>query len=439
MNDTLKTENKSRHASPPFPCALRPMPCAPPLSHLLNPHARRDDGNNALTEVFSPAAARAARRFHESFPEYAPTPLAGLTRLARDLGISDIRVKDESGRFGLKAFKVLGASYGVAHLLNDRLGLGPGVPTFDLLLAPENRGRLSGITLVTATDGNHGRAVAWIAHRLGCRALVFMPEGTVPHRIEAIRSLDAEVRVIRGNYDAAVNLARQAAGERDHALVQDTAWMGYEEIPTRIMQGYLTLMDEAIEQMEGDLPSHVFVQCGVGSLAGALCAYLAGRAGRARPLFTVVEPNRAACLLGSIRRNDRRPHRVTGDLDTIMAGLACGEPSLLGWNILRRYADAFLSCSDLVAERGMRILANPPAGDDPVVSGESGAVTLGALAAILRDSSFRDIRRDLGLDAESRVLLFSTEGDTDPVSYRKILASRSRRPPSERYPGSSWG
>ncbi len=233
------------------------------------------------------------------------------------------------------------------------------------------------LTCITATDGNHGRAVAWAARQLGCRAVVYMPKGSAGVRLESIRSLGAEAEIIDGNYDDAVRLAADRARENGWLLLQDTAGPDYEDIPIRIMQGYLTLFEEAFEQMGGVMPSHVFIQCGVGSLAGSLQAYLVEKFGPQRPLLTIVEPTKAACYYQSIIAGDGQPRKVEGDLDTIMAGLACGEPNKISWNIIRDFADGFVACPDGVTIRGMRVLGNPLKGDDRVISGESGAVTLG--------------------------------------------------------------
>jgi diaminopropionate ammonia-lyase len=208
-------------------------------------------------------------------------------------------------------------------------------------------------------------------------------------------------------------------------LVQDSAWEGYEEIPTRIVQGYLTIMHEAFEQLGGKIPTHVLVQCGVGSLASAVQAYLVEVFGMRRPRFIVVESERASCFYESISINDGDPHKISGDLNTIMAGLACGEPGLLAWRILHSCADVFVTCSDSVAIKGMRILANPLVGDDKVVSGESGAVTTGLLACLVGDARYRETAQAFKITQESKILLISTEGDTDPDMYQKIVSGNA--------------
>jgi diaminopropionate ammonia-lyase len=306
--------------------------------------------------------------------------------------------------------------------MSEMLGLDDEVPCFETFHSPPVRRKIRDITVITATDGNHGRAVAWSAKQIGCNAVIYMPKGTVPARIRVINSHGARTRIIDGNYDDAVRAAASAARENDWLLVQDTSWHGYEQIPMWIMQGYLTLADEALEQLAGDIPTHVFVQCGVGSLAATMQAFLVERYDvERRPLFTVVEPTHAACFYSSVLHEDGRPVAVTGDMNTIMAGLACGEPSILAWEILKNHADAFIACRDSISIKGMHTLGNPLRGDERIISGESGAVTLGLLVH-LRTHLLNDPVADaLRLDSHSKILLLSTEGDTDPESYRRIV------------------
>jgi diaminopropionate ammonia-lyase len=392
------------------------------LSLIVHDEARKECRKKNITAPFSQSQAKSVRKFHRSFPQYQPTPLVRLTNLAHRLSVSDIYVKDESKRFGLKAFKVLGATHAVAHVIAERIGVHENSLSFGLFESDSIQRELSRITLVTATDGNHGRAVAWAAQILGCRAVIYMPKGSALPRIEAIREHGAAVQVIDGNYDDAVHIAAERAREHHWILVQDTAWEGYEDLPLRIIQGYLTIMDEALEQLDAEVPTHVFVQCGVGSLAAAMQAYLVELFGANRPKFIVVEPLEAACFYESMAANDGHPHKVGGDLNTIMAGLACGEPNILAWRILQSCADGFIACDDSVALSGMRILGNPLPGDEKVVSGESGAVTAGLLAEMLGSSTYSGIKDALELNQASRVLLISTEGDTDPDIYKRAMS-----------------
>ena len=360
--------------------------------------------------------ARLARAFHSSFPQYAPTPLAELSALAAQMGLKSLLVKDESQRFGLNAFKVLGGSYAIARHIAARLGLRPEEMTFAALRSEAARAALGNTVFFTATDGNHGRGVAWTARELGCRAMVRMPKGTAKSRVENIRALGAEVTVEDCNYDGCVRLAaRQAKETPGGVLVQDTAWPGYTQTPLWIMQGYLTMALEADEQMVAP-PTHIFLQAGVGSMAAAVAAYFRQAHPQNPPKIILVEPTAADCFFRSAANGEITA--VTGEMRTMMAGLACGEPSPIAWDILKRLTAAYLSCEDAAAARGMRVLARPLAGDKAIVSGESVASTLGALLDAAADEKAREA---LGLDGNARVLLFSTEGDTDPVNYRRVM------------------
>ncbi len=362
-----------------------------------------------------------ARAFHQSFPQYAPTPLVALPGLARRMGLGGVWVKDESWRFGLNAFKVLGGSFAMASFVARRTGHPVEEMSYQRLTGEELRREFGQATFYTATDGNHGRGVAWAARQLGQRAVVHMPKGSSPTRYANIAREGARVTVEEVNYDDCVRMAAaEAAADPNGVVVQDTAWEGYEEIPAWIMQGYGTMASEAAEQL-GEPPTHIFVQAGVGSMAGAVQGWFANRYPDRPPRVTVVEARAADCLYRGAVAGDGEVRTVGGDLDTIMAGLACGEPNPIGWDILRNHASGFASCPDWVSALGMRVLGAPCRGDSPVISGESGAVGMGLLAAITLGESCPGLRRELGLDGNSRVLLFSTEGDTDPEQYRNIV------------------
>ena len=386
-----------------------------------NPIARQKGLNKAAANHFSTEIAAKVRKFHRTIPDYQPTPLARLENLAAYLGIGGIWVKDESYRFGLNAFKVLGASYALTSALAEKFGLSRGNLSFSDFQSPEIRRRSGEITCVTATDGNHGRAVAWSAQQLGCRSVVYMPRRSSPFRLENIRKCGAEASVIDGTYDDAVRLAAEHAKKNGWLLVQDTAQADDENMTTRIMQGYLTMFEEAFEQLGNVLPTHIFVQCGVGSFPASFQAYLVERFGEQRPFFAVVESAEAACFYKSATARDGNPHKVSGDIDTIMAGLACGEPSAPAWETLRDFSDMFIACQDDVAMTGMRVMGNPMEGDQRIISGESGAVTLGLLYHLMKTSDFSSVKESLRLDHEARVLLVSTEGDTDSDMYREIV------------------
>ncbi|MBO4301472.1 MAG: diaminopropionate ammonia-lyase [Desulfovibrio sp.] len=372
-------------------------------------------------------SAREAVTFHEGFPSYSPTPLIPLHGLAKELGLGGVFVKDETHRFGLKAFKALGCSYAMGHELANRLNLSKAAVneiSFAELCSPEVRRQLGMVTFVTATDGNHGLGVSWAAHELGHKAEIFMPVGSARARVESIRELNARCTVTDKNYDDTVRIARDYAAERNAVLIQDTSWPGYTDVPHRIMQGYTTLALEAVRQMRDlgvDRPTHIFLQAGVGSFAGAMLAFFTAIFQEQRPVCVIVEPHAANCLFRSFQAGDGQIRKVTGAMTTIMAGLACGEPSILAWNILRAHADVALSCSEEVAANGMRLLASPNPGDIPLTGGESGAVTAGALEYVMTRSCMKALRIRLGLNTQSRILLICTEGDTNPEMYRRIV------------------
>ena len=364
--------------------------------------------------------AEEVRRFHRSFPMYAPTPLAVLPETAKMLGIGEIYVKDESHRFGLNAFKVLGGSYAMGNILAKQLGKPLSETGYDVLTAPETRKTLGDITFITATDGNHGRGVAWTANTLGQKSVVHMPKGSAQERLNNIRACGAHADIIDGNYDDAVRLSRKEAEENGWVVVQDTSWEGYEEIPAWIMEGYCTMGLEAYEQLP-QKPTHIFLQAGVGSMAGAIAALFASIYQEDRPKIIIVEPNSADCFYRTAKADDGNLHAVTGDMQTIMAGLACGEPCHLAWEILKDCADHFIAFPDWAAAKGMRILGNPLGRDDRVISGESGASAFGCMAAILTQPELAEMKEELALNEHSRVLFFSTEGATDRKNYRKIV------------------
>lgn len=391
----------------------------------MNPK-RKAAGQGADLSALSPASANAVRAFHKTFKEYQPTPLISLPALAAGLGLKSFLLKDESCRFGLNAFKVLGGAYAMGRFLAQKIGR----PIEDLsreeLASAASRAKTGDLTFITTTDGNHGRGLAWTANQLGYKCIVFMPKGSEPIRVENILAENARCTVTELNYDEAVRMSWDLAQKNGYIMVQDTAWEGYEEIPTWIMQGYMTLANEALEQImamggKGSMPTHCFLQAGVGSFAGAVAGHLTAVLGKDVPKFIIVEPHKANCIYTSAVAGDGKPHNVTGDLQTLMAGLACGEPNTISWNILRDYATAYISCPDYIAANGMRILAAPLAGDPTVVSGESGAATTGAVQWLMQHPAARAQRDALGLGKDSTVLVVSTEGDTAPRVYRNVV------------------
>ena len=391
---------------------------AEPIKWVLNQMPKSEDRHLG---VMSTEHVAKAHTFHRSFPQYTVTPLAKLDGMAAWLGLSSLSVKDESYRFGLNAFKVLGGSFAMARYIAGELGKDVSELSYDYLTSSDFRRDFGQATFFTATDGNHGRGVAWAANKLGQKAVVHMPKGSAKSRFDNIAKEGAQVTIEEVNYDDCVRMAAAEAAQTEHGVVvQDTAWEGYEEIPSWIMQGYGTMAGEAAEQLE-EKPTHVFVQAGVGSLAGAVVGYFANLYPNDPPKFVVMEAQIADCLYQGAVAGDGNPRIVGGDLQTIMAGLACGEPNTISWDILRNHVDAFVSCPDWVSAKGMRMLAAPVKGDPAVTSGESGAVGMGLISTLLRDKDYRELKEALGLDQNSRVLMFSTEGDTDPEKYRKIV------------------
>lgn len=382
----------------------------------------RNNKPKANVDLMSQEIVTKVNVFHKTFSEYSVTPLHKLDGLAKHFGLKNIYVKDESYRFGLNAFKVLGGAYAVGKYLANQLGKDISEVSFEYFRSKEVKEKLGEITFVTATDGNHGRGVAWAAHQLGQKSVVYMPRGSSLVRLNNIKKEGADASIIDGNYEEAVKFSKDMAKKNGWVIVQDTAWEGYEEIPTWIMQGYGTIIYEAMEQLAEygvDKPTHVFLQAGVGTFAGAILGYLVNQFGEDKPITVILESDRANChYLSSI---SGKKEIVEGDMPTIMAGLACGEPNPVSYDILMDYADGFLSCPDYVTARGMRILASPLKGDPQVKSGESGAVGIGAVTLLMEREEYKDLREKLKLNENSVVLVINTEGDTDPDRYRNIV------------------
>lgn len=386
-----------------------------------NEHKSMEKGPYFLSKEYT----KAAYRIHRTLDNYMPTPLVRLDTMAQNLGIKAIFVKDESLRFGLNAFKGLGGLYALTHVVCNKLGLDINQVRFSDLQRPEWKRQLKDMVFVTATDGNHGKGVAWAAGQLGCRAHVYMPFGSSELRAEAIRTVGkADVRIMETGYDDTVRFAAEIAEKNGWFLVQDTSWNGYEEIPRYIIQGYSTMAEEAVLQLQEAgfaEPTHVFLQAGVGAMAGGVLGYLANRYEKKRPKFGIVEPENIACIYHSAQVDDGEPHSAEYVAPTIMAGLNCGEPCTITWPILRDFADWYLTCPDYISAYGMRLLAAPARGDSQVISGESGAVTTGLLNVIAGRDEYHELRNLLDLNENSVVLLFSTEGDTDPEHYKQVV------------------
>ncbi len=399
----MQNDDSARGGVPPSPA---------PGALLVNARARRGAYPAELAPTLSRSAGQEAMQTISAWRGYGSTPLVPLPALASREGVARIDYKQESGRFGLGSFKALGGAYAVLRLLARLASAEAGRAVGEDEIAAGAFAALAARTTVCcATDGNHGRSVAWGGAMFGCRVVIFVHATVSEGRAEAIRRYGAEVIRTRGNYDDSVREAARMAAENGWHVVSDTSYPGYTEVPRDVMQGYSVMAEEAMAQLEAP-PTHIFVQGGVGGLAAAVIATFWEACGAQRPLITVVEPVSAACLLESARAGV--PAVVTGDLDTIMAGLACGEPSLIAWPVLERGADAFEMIADDAAAETMRLLASGEAGAR-LVAGESGVAGLAGFLAL--DSAGR---ATLGIGAGSRILVFGSEGDTDPEVYRQI-------------------
>lgn len=395
--------------------------CSPRVLH--NPRADRDRPYGPSERaILSRAAFADAYGEISAWPGYAPTPLRSLKGLARAAGIDRLWYKDESQRFALGSFKALGGAYAVLRLLAREVSArAPGVPVTALDLVVGRYGTITrSLTVTTATDGNHGRSVAWGAQVFGCGCVIYVPAKCSEGRQRAIEAYGARVVRVDGTYDDAVRQAAADAAANGWFVVSDTSYTGYMDVPRDVMQGYTVMVEEAISQLPAsERPTHVFVQGGVGALPAAVCGHLWETWERQRPRFVSVEPHAAACLYNSAEIG--RPAAAEGDLATVMAGLACGEPSLLAWAILERGADDFVTIDDAAAVATMRLLATGVAGDRPLVAGESGVAGLAALLCAAGDP---EARNALGLAPDARVLVFGTEGATDPAVYADLVGLR---------------
>ena len=382
------------------------------LSYLKNERARDYSIEKTSTDFVSIDVAKKLRSIYSGMPEYQRTPLVSLEKLSEKLGVGKIWVKDESYRFGLNSFKSLGGIYAIYKSLEKMASRNISISE---IFSPSFKEGIGELTFSAATDGNHGLGVAWASMKLGQKAVIYLPKGTVPQRIEAIKKTGAKAVVIEGNYDDAVEKMARNGEKEGWQVISDTAWQGYQDIPMWIMQGYTVLFDEAMEEIKesgGCMPTHIILQAGVGSFSASGVGYFNSIYGKKRPVSIIVEPDNAACFYESIQINDGNPHRAKGDLSTIMAGLSCGVPNPIAWDIHRDYSDVFVSCKDELSALSMRALGNPLNGDKRIVSGESGAIGLGVLM---------HIKKDLEIGKDSEILLISTEGDTDPKNYLDIV------------------
>jgi diaminopropionate ammonia-lyase len=384
--------------------------------HLQRP-AMSGDYPQELDAVVSADMAEAAMREISAWPGYRPTPLRRLDTLAAELGVAGILYKDESERFGLGSFKALGGAYAVLRLAASRLAASGGeAPDLRSIRQGTHAKALRDLVVCTATDGNHGRSVAWGAQMAGCRCRIYIHAGVSQGRQEAMEALGAEVLRIDGDYDESVHRCDADAKANGWFVVSDTSYEGYMDLPRDVMAGYSVMASEVLQQLDGPPPTHVFIQAGVGGLAAAVCARMWQALGPARPRFVIVEPERAACLLASAREG--RPARVAIEEETVMAGLSCGETSVLAWDVLSRGASDFLTIGEDQVAPVMRLLASGKAGGDRIVAGESAVPGLIGLMGVAADPKLRDAIR---LTFDSRVLVFGCEGATDPEIYRAIV------------------
>ncbi len=367
-------------------------------------------------------------RFHNSLPEYHQTPLISLPNLAQNMRVGQLWVKDESKRLTLGAFKGLGASYALFQVTKEIMA-DHGIDQFSLADTVNSNLRelITKITFCTATDGNHGRAVAWMAQKLGAGAIIFMPRHSARQRVEAITNLNAEVRIVNGDYDQAVTEAARDASANGWIIVSDTSTVGKPETAVAISGGYLTLfheIDEQIEQLGESSPDFIIVQAGVGALAAAAGWYYCRRQAEKTPTLVLVEPTEAACLLESAASSEPALQTTSGNLKTIMAGLNCGTPSPIAFEIIRSSVHLFVAIGDEWAKHAMRKFYCPSGDDTQIESGESGAAGLAAMLAMEKSPLLKGLRERIGMTKDSSVLLINTEGITDRTNFDLIVTKR---------------
>lgn len=373
--------------------------------------------------LFHPETIKPILQFQQTHEKYTNTPYVSLQALAHHLNVQSIHVKDESYRFGLNAFKVMGGIYAIGKYVAEKMERNIEDLSFQALQSDEVRTKIGETTFISATDGNHGKGVAWAARELGQKSVIYLPKGSTKARLEAIRNEGAEAEITDMNYDDTVRMCAELAEANDWALVQDTAWEGYEKIPLWIMQGYASIaqeITEAIRTGNEQAPTHVILQAGVGSFAASIAAYMTNFYRDNPPKIILVEPNLADCYYRSFQAGTGNIVPVTGHLNSIMAGLCCGEPNTRAFRMLQQYAYAAFSCEDHVAALGMRILGNPLPGDEKIISGESGAIPLGLLYYVQKIAP-KEVAAAIGLDNTSSIMMINTEGDTDPAHYIDVV------------------
>ncbi|MBY4675814.1 diaminopropionate ammonia-lyase [Marinobacterium arenosum] len=388
------------------------------LTHFANPKTDKARAySDSQREVISVAKAAEAKRDIQLWPGYSVTPLHAFDALAASAGLGKIWYKDEAQRFSLKSFKALGGAYAVARQLQNIIEQNTGTrPSIGDLLEGRYQSEVSELVVSCATDGNHGRSVAWGAQIFGCGCVIYIHRDVSEGRKQAMEAFGAEVIRIDGNYDDSVKLADSEAKAHNRIIVSDTSYEGYMDIPKDVALGYTVMLSELVEQLDGEIPTHVFVQGGVGGLASAVCGYFWDLWGERRPRCVIVEPEQANCLQLSAQAG--KPVVVEGSLDTLMAGLACGEVSALAWQILATGGDDFMTLSEDAVPATMRLLAKGYGSDCAVEAGES---AVPGLAAAVLAAMNEEFAAKLGLNAQSKVLVIGTEGATDPELYQQLV------------------
>jgi diaminopropionate ammonia-lyase len=386
---------------------------------IANSRATRAPYPAELRSIMSIERAQESRRWLAPWAGIArkATPLFDLPDLARSLGIARFSVKDESSRSSLGSFKALGAPIALVRQL---LRLYPDLEP-ETILTGRYSEQLKNYTVISATDGNHGRGLAAAARDAGCGCVIVLHANVSKEREQAIAEFGARIIRITGNYDESVDEAARLAAANGWQVVSDTSYEGYQDIPRDVMQGYGTIAAEVVEQTKAQPNTegaftHVFLQGGVGGMAAGLASFFWEHQGVNRPHFIVVEPTQADCLLQSAIQG--RAARATGSVDSVMAGLACGETSPLAWKFLEQSVDHFLTIEDEQAIEAMRILAKGSARDIPIVAGESGTAGLAGLIELKKNPV---LFAQVGLNTDSRVLIVNTEGATAPQVYQELV------------------
>lgn len=365
-----------------------------------------------LDALFGAKRCAAALAEIQQWQGYAQSELRSLTPLAQALGLSAVRYQDESQRFGLGSFKALGGAYAVMRYLSSHLQV-----SIDEIRTGQHREAVAGLTVATATDGNHGRSVAWGAEQAGCACKIYIHAHVSPGRQAAMEAFGAEVIRIDGDYDQSVRLCAQEAEANGWQVISDTSYGEYREVPCDVMAGYSVIASEVLSVMQSP-PSHVIVQAGVGGLAAAVAARFWMALGQDRPRVIVVESERAACIIASLRAG--KSVTVPVIEETVMAGLSCGEPSEVAFEILAQVTDAAVTIADGQVPPMMHAMAQGLVGEEAIESGECGVPGVIALAAICQDP---ELKQALGLNDQSQVLVIGCEGATDPEVYQALLAA----------------